>query len=210
MADYQTCFCPECRGCLRSRRTVFRHRNLYGLDRYTENIKCSGQPSKKAKFSNLRTSEIPGKSFLLLIALCRFKYICMPRKSSTGKTYWEKLIWDWTWGIWNSKSRICNQGIWTIRQNKSKKVNLIGKSKWIWLNYNGIFNFTWWCISIFFCILFLQDAAGQPAGHDNPPSIDIKSGSCEVNVTNDAHTLIGESHQEVLLLQEMILDFSRK
>ena len=50
----------------------------------------------------------------------------------------------------------------------------------------------------------------QPAGHDNPPSIDIKSGSCEVNVTNDAHTLIGESHQEVLLLQEMILDFSRK
>ena len=62
----------------------------------------------------------------------------------------------------------------------------------------------------FFCILFLQDTAGQPAGHDNPPSIDIKSGSCEVNVTNDAHTLIGESHQEVLLLQEMILDFSRK
>ena len=154
MADYQTCFCPECRGCLRSRRTVFRHRNLYGLDRYTENIKCSGQPSKKAKFSNLRTSEIPGKSFLLLIALCRFKYICMPRKSSTGKTYWEKKIWDWTWGIWNSKSRICNQGIWTIRQNKSKKVNLIGKSKWIWLNYNGIFNFTWWCISIFFFVSY--------------------------------------------------------
>ena len=156
MADYQTCFCPECRGCLRSRRTVFRHRNLYGLDRYTEHIKCSGQPSKKAKFSNLRTSEIPGKSFLLLIALCRFKYICMPRKSSTGKTYWEKCIWDWTWGIWNSKSRICNQGIWTIRQNKSKKVNLIGKSKWIWLNYNGIFNFTWWCISIFLVSYFFK------------------------------------------------------
>ena len=138
----------------------------------------------------------------------------MQCKSSTGKTYWETWIWDWTWGIWNSKSRICNQGIWTIRQNKSKKVNLIGKSKWIWLNYNGIFNFTWYRISIFFCLLFLQDAAGQPAGHDdaeiNPPSIDIKSGSCEVNVTNDAHTLIGESHQEVILLQEMILDFSRK
>ena len=85
MADYQTCFCPECRGCLRSRRTVFRHRNLYGLDRYTENIKCSGQPSKKAKFSNLRTSEIPGKSFLLLIALCRFKYICRRVNLQLGK-----------------------------------------------------------------------------------------------------------------------------
>ena len=56
--------------------------------------------------------------------------------------------------------------------------------------------------------------AGQPAGHDdaeiNSPSIDIKSGSCEVDVTNDAHTLIGKSHQELLLLSEMILDFSRK
>lgn len=66
----------------------------------------------------------------------------------------------------------------------------------------------------FFGLLFLQDATGQPVGHDdaeiNPSSIDIKSGSCEVNVTNDAHTLIGESHQEVLLLQKMILDFSRK
>ena len=55
----------------------------------------------------------------------------MPCKSSTGKTYWEGEIWEWTWGIWNSKSRMSNQGIWAIRQNKSKKVNLIGKSKWI-------------------------------------------------------------------------------
>ena len=66
----------------------------------------------------------------------------------------------------------------------------------------------------FFGLSFLQDAAGQPAGNDdaeiNPPSIDMKSGSCEVNVTNDAHTLTGGSHQEVLLLQGMILDFSRK
>ena len=61
---------------------------------------------------------------------------------------------------------------------------------------------------------FNPECRGQPAGHDdaeiNSPSIDIKSGSCEVDDTNDAHTLIGESHQELLLLSEMILDFSRK
>jgi len=56
-AEYRKCFCPECKGRLRARRTVYRHHKLYGLDG-RESPAFSDQPAKKAKFSHLSASEL--------------------------------------------------------------------------------------------------------------------------------------------------------
>ena len=49
--EYRKCFCPNCQGCLRARRTVFRHQKLFGF-RSSEELEVSSQPSKRTKFTD--------------------------------------------------------------------------------------------------------------------------------------------------------------
>ena len=60
---YRKCFCPNCHGCLRARRTVYRHHKLFGLDRsgWSECHSESNVPAKKAKFSDPHKPDLEGE-----------------------------------------------------------------------------------------------------------------------------------------------------
>ncbi|KAJ7370310.1 hypothetical protein OS493_033105 [Desmophyllum pertusum] len=53
---YRKCFCSSCQGCLRSRRTVYRHQKLFGHNSSALNLGSQppGQRVKRAKFSDIK------------------------------------------------------------------------------------------------------------------------------------------------------------
>ena len=68
---YRKCFCPNCHGCLRARRTVYRHHKLFGLNRsgWSECQSESNVPTKKAKFSDSHKSDLEGEFLNILFDL---------------------------------------------------------------------------------------------------------------------------------------------
>ena len=56
--EYRKCFCPNCQGCLRARRTVYRHQKLFGF-RSCEEVEVGSQPIKRTKFTD-ENSDIKG------------------------------------------------------------------------------------------------------------------------------------------------------
>ena len=47
-AGYRKCFCINCQGCLRARRTVYRHHKMFGFHA-TGNINVNEEPVRKAQ-----------------------------------------------------------------------------------------------------------------------------------------------------------------
>ena len=56
--EYQKCFCPNCQGCLRARRTVYRHQKLFG-SWSCEEVEAGSQVIKPTKFAD-ENSDIKG------------------------------------------------------------------------------------------------------------------------------------------------------
>ena len=56
--EYRKCFCPNCQGCLRAGRTVYRHQKLFGF-RSSEEFEVGSLPNKRTRFTD-ENSDIKG------------------------------------------------------------------------------------------------------------------------------------------------------